>query len=59
MFDRLYTPGELAAAVDEVTPDDLRRLSRVILGSGKAASAILGAKAAMKAGEVFERTLGG
>jgi predicted Zn-dependent peptidase len=59
MFDRLYTPGELAAAVDAVTPDDLRRLSRVILGSGKAASAILGAKAAMKAGEVFERTLGG
>jgi predicted Zn-dependent peptidase len=59
MFDRLYTPGELAAAVDAVTPDNLRRLSQVILGSGKAASAILGAKAAMKAGEVFERTLGG
>ncbi|KRA61710.1 peptidase M16 [Caulobacter sp. Root655] len=59
MFDRLYTPGELAAAVDAVTPDNLRRLSQVILGSGKVASAILGAKAAMKAGEVFERTLGG
>ncbi|EJL31534.1 putative Zn-dependent peptidase [Caulobacter sp. AP07] len=57
MFDRLYTPGELAAAVDAVTPDHLRRLGQVILGSGKAASAILGAKAALKAGEAFERTL--
>jgi hypothetical protein len=30
----------------------------MILGPGKAASAILGAKAALKAGEVFEKALG-
>jgi len=57
MFDRLYTPAELAQAVDSVTVDDLRRLGRTILGPGKAASAILGAKAALKAGEAFEKTL--
>jgi predicted Zn-dependent peptidase len=57
MFDRLYTPAELAEAVDAVTPDDLRRLSQMILGPGKTASAILGAKAALKAGEVFAKTL--
>jgi predicted Zn-dependent peptidase len=58
MFDRLYTPAELAEAVDAVTPDDLRRLSRMILGPGKTASAILGAKPSLKAGEVFAKTLG-
>jgi predicted Zn-dependent peptidase len=57
MFDRLYTPAELAQAVDMVTVDDLRRLGRTILGPAKAASAVLGAKAALKAGEVFEKTL--
>jgi predicted Zn-dependent peptidase len=58
MFDRLYAPAELAAAVDAVTPEDLRRLGRTILGPARAASAILGAKGALKAGETFERALG-
>ncbi|CAN5115219.1 pitrilysin family protein [soil metagenome] len=58
MFDRLYTPAELAQAVDAVTPADLTRLAGMILGPRKTASAILGAKAALKAGEVFEKALG-
>jgi predicted Zn-dependent peptidase len=58
MFDRLYAPAELAAAVDAVTPDDLRRLGQTILGPARTASAILGAKGALKAGEVFARALG-
>jgi len=58
MFDRLYTPAELAQAVDAVTQADLTRLAGAILGPRKTASAILGAKAAMKAGEVFEKALG-
>ncbi|MGR4866642.1 M16 family metallopeptidase [Caulobacter sp. LARHSG274] len=58
MFDRLYAPAELAAAVDAVTPDDLRRLGRTILGPARSASAILGAKGALKAGETFARALG-
>lgn len=58
MFDRLYAPAELAAAVDAVTPDDLRRLGRTILGPARSASAILGARGALKAGEAFARALG-
>jgi len=57
MFDRLYAPAELAQAVDTVSVDDLQRLGRAILGPAKAASAILGAKAALKAGEGFEAAL--
>ena len=58
MFNRLYTPAELAEAVDAVSVDDLQRLGRAILGPAKAASAILGAKPALKAGEVFGTALG-
>jgi predicted Zn-dependent peptidase len=57
MFDRLYTPAELAQAVDAVTQADLTRLAAAILGPRKTASAILGAKAALTAGEVFETAL--
>ncbi|MBO9708161.1 MAG: insulinase family protein [Caulobacter sp.] len=58
MFDRLYTPAELAQGVDAVTPADLARLGRRILDPRRAASAILGAKPALKAGETFEAGLG-
>jgi len=58
MFDRLYTPAELAQAVDAVTQADLTRLAGAILGPRKTASAILGAKGALKAGAVFETALG-
>lgn len=56
LFGRLYAPSELAAEVDAVTPADVARLGRRLL-SGQAATAVLGAKSALKAGETFARTL--
>lgn len=56
LFDRLYAPAELAAEVDAVTPADVARLGGRLL-SGKAATAVLGAKSALKAGEAFDKAL--
>jgi predicted Zn-dependent peptidase len=57
LFDRLYAPAELAAEVDAVTAADVARLGRRLLADGRAASAVLGAKTALKAGEAFDKTL--
>ncbi|MDR6627722.1 pitrilysin family protein [Caulobacter segnis] len=57
LFDRLYAPAELAGEVDAVTADDVARLGRRLLADGRAASAVLGAKTALKAGEAFDKTL--
>ncbi len=56
LFDRLYPPAELAAQVDAVTPADVARLGQRLL-SGQAATAVLGAKSALKAGEAFSKAL--
>ncbi|WP_454758415.1 M16 family metallopeptidase [Caulobacter segnis] len=56
LFDRLYPPSELAAEVDAVTPADVARLGQRLL-SGQAATAVLGAKSALKAGEAFSKAL--
>lgn len=53
LFDRLFAPADLAAAVDAVTPDHLRRLGERLLSSGRSTVAVLGAKGAMKAAEAF------
>jgi predicted Zn-dependent peptidase len=57
LFDRLYPPAELAAEVDAVTPADVVRLGERLLGSKRCATAILGAKSALKAGPAFEKAL--
>jgi predicted Zn-dependent peptidase len=57
LFDRLYPPAELAAEVDAVTPADVVRLGERLLGSKRCATAILGAKSALKAGQAFEKAL--
>jgi predicted Zn-dependent peptidase len=57
LFDRLYPPAELAAEVDAVTPADIVRLGERLLGSKRCATAILGAKSALKAGPAFEKAL--
>ena len=57
LFDRLYPAAELAAEVDAVTPADVARLGRRLLAKGRAATAVLGAKSALKAGEAFDKTL--
>ena len=56
LFDRLYPPAELAAEVDAVTAADVARLGRRLLAS-RAATAVLGAKSALKAGEAFDKAL--
>jgi predicted Zn-dependent peptidase len=56
LFDRLYPPAELAAEVDAVTAADVARLGQRLL-SGRAATAVLGAKSALKAGEAFSKAL--
>lgn len=56
LFDRLYPPAELAAEVDAVTAADVARLGQRLLG-GQAATAVLGAKSALKAGEAFSKAL--
>ncbi|PZR35140.1 pitrilysin family protein [Caulobacter segnis] len=56
LFDRLYAPRALAAEVDAVTAEDVARLGRRLV-AGRAASAVLGAKGSLKAGEAFGKTL--
>ncbi len=57
LFDRLYPPAELAFEVDAVTPADVARLGQRLLDSRRCATAILGAKSALKAGPAFEKAL--
>jgi predicted Zn-dependent peptidase len=57
LFGRPFGPAELAAAVEAVTAADIARLGERLLAGGGSASGVLGAKAALKAPEVFDRAL--
>ncbi len=57
LFGRLYPPAELAREVDAVTSADVARLGRRLVSAGRAATAVLGAKSALKAGEAFDKAL--
>lgn len=57
LFDRLYPPAELSFEVDAVTAADVARLGQRLLDSRRCATAILGAKSALKAGPAFEKAL--
>ncbi len=59
LFDRLYTPAELAEAVDRVSPQDIRAYADRVLQPKLSAGAVLGAKSALKATETFRRVLFG
>lgn len=59
LFGRLFAPKELSDGVDAVSPQDLSRVARRMLEPKAAATAILGAKAALKAPEAFARRLFG
>ncbi|THD67097.1 pitrilysin family protein [Phenylobacterium sp.] len=59
LFGRTLEPAEIAAQVDAVTPADLVRLTERILAPKKAAVAILGPKASLKAAPAFEQALFG
>jgi len=57
MFDRLFSPMELAAAIDAVQAEDIARVGARLLGGGRTASAVLGPKSALKAGDAFSMVL--
>jgi predicted Zn-dependent peptidase len=57
MFDRLFSPAELAAAIDAVQAEDIARVGARLLESGRVASAVLGPKTALKAGAAFSMVL--
>ena len=59
LFGRTLDPDEIAAEVDAVTPADLVKLTERILAPKKAAVAVLGPKASLKAAPAFERALFG
>jgi predicted Zn-dependent peptidase len=59
LFGRTLDPEDIAREVDAVTPGDITRLTERILAPRKAAVAVLGPKAALKAGPAFERALFG
>ena len=59
LFGRTLDPAEVAAEVDAVTPGDLVKLTERVLAHKRCAVAVLGPKAALKAGPAFERALFG
>jgi predicted Zn-dependent peptidase len=59
LFGRTLTPEEIARDIDAVTPADLARLAEAVLAPRKAAVAVLGPKAALRAGDRFQKTLFG
>ena len=59
LFDRLFTPAEIAEAVDAVTAADIRAFGTRMLDAQAIAGAVLGPKPALKAGEVFHKALFG
>ncbi len=56
-FGRLFGADELAARIDAVTAEDLRRVGERVLAPRRAATAVLGPKAATGAGEAFGEAL--
>lgn len=57
LFDRLFTPAEIAAAIDSVGRLQIRAYGDRALSALLTAGAILGPRSALKAGEVFHRAL--
>ena len=59
LFDRLFTPAEIAEAVDAVGQGEIHAYGRRMLDAALVAGAVLGPKTALKAGDVFHRALFG
>jgi predicted Zn-dependent peptidase len=59
LFGRTLDPLQIAAEVDAVTPGDLVAITERILSQKKAAVAVLGPKASLKAAPAFEAALFG
>jgi len=59
LFGRTLDPETVASEVDAVTPERLAALTGHILSRKKAAVAVLGPKAALKAADTFQRLVAG
>ena len=59
VFGRLLTPEEIAVAIDQVTPDDVRRVGGRLFDLRLSAPAVLGPRGSLAAGERFHRDLFG
>ncbi len=57
LFDRLFSPAELASAIDEVDVAAFQRLGRRLAAESRAAIAVLGPRKAAEAAEAFRLTL--
>jgi len=57
LFGRLFAPAEIAAGIDVVDAEDIRRLGERLLQPRASAVAVLGARAALPAAEAFGKTL--
>jgi predicted Zn-dependent peptidase len=57
LFDRLFTPTDLAAAIDDVAIADFQRLGRRLATDPRAAIAVLGPRKAAEAAEAFRVAL--
>ena len=53
MFDRLFSPAEMAAAIDAVEAADIARVGARLFESGLSAATVLGPKSALKAADGF------
>lgn len=57
LFDRLFSTAEIAAGIDAVTEDDLRRVGERLTAGARVAGAVLGPKSASDAPERFRAAL--
>jgi predicted Zn-dependent peptidase len=59
LYERLFTPDEIAREIDAVSAEDMARLGARLLEPGRTAGAVLGPRAALSAGEAFQAALFG
>jgi predicted Zn-dependent peptidase len=59
VFERLLSPEEIAAAIDAVTPDDLKRVAARLTTAQLSASAVLGPAKALAAADRYHQAMFG
>jgi predicted Zn-dependent peptidase len=59
LYDRLFTPAEIAGEIDAVGAEDMARIGARLLQPARTAGAVLGARSAMPAAEAFGQALFG
>jgi predicted Zn-dependent peptidase len=59
VYGRLFEPDDIAGEIDAVTPAHMARMGARLLEPKRTASAVLGSKSALGAGEAFEAALFG